>query len=473
MARKVLISFLGTGDYTPVFYSWNGKKTTDRPTKFIQEAIAAKLCKGWTEKDCIMVFRTEDSNVKNWLDSKSKEGLYVKGLDATLKGMSGLKPRVNPEKVASDDTYMIPAGFSEQETEDIFKIVFDKLEKDDEIYFDMTHAFRSIPIFASALFNYARFLKNTNVKGIYYGAFEALGPGYEVKKWAEDKIEANPAPIVDMTNMVLLQDLTTAAASFRKSGNVSSFSDLLADRIEEGIDESVDQIINALDDLDLYVQTSCIKKLKAGVYLKTINSSIDKFCSSDKTTDPQRKLLEEIQRMLTSYGFQAKDGYFNVEAAIKWAIDHKMIQQAYTMAKEYLISRVYDVFEENGLEDSLLKDVKKNKPRLKPKNQTYELRNAVGEILKSIYRKPNGGPYVMDKFNGVAEKYPTSNKLIELNQAIGSLSEAYIRISESRNKVNHGYMTSDDEVKRFHEFQEEFDEDWKICKKALKAISGE
>lgn len=462
MARKVLISFLGTSDYLPVYYSREGKKVTDHPTKYIQEALASKLCKGWSDKDCIMVFRTKESNERNWINTENGPGL-----ESTLKGMSGLKCRVNPEKEKGIDSYIIPAGFSEQETEDMFKCVFDKLDKGDEVYFDMTHAFRSIPIFASTLFNYARFLKDVKVKGVYYGAFEALGPGHAVKEWPMEKIEANPAPIVDMTNMVLLQDLTTAAASFRNSGNLSAFSDLLADRVDEGLDEAVDDIIFALGDLNLYIQTSCIDDLKSGEYMKTIRTRIDDFCESGFTTNPQRKLIGEIQSELNRYGFVPKDEYANVESAIKWAIDHNMIQQAYTMAKEYIISRVYDLIKEDGMHEALLAEVKKDNPKLKPKNQTFEIRRAVGDIIKSIF-KINNGYYMINKFSKWHNS-PTAKKLIRKHQCVGDLEKPYLEISESRNLLSHGGTTSED-VKDFNTYKEEFNECWDRCLKALRAL---
>ena len=462
MARKVLISFLGTGKYVPVYYSREGKKVTDHPTKYIQEALASKLCKGWTDKDCIMVFRTKESNEENWLDSDNRPGLA-----STLNRMAELKCRVNPEKEKGKDTYMIPAGFSDKETEEMFKCVFDKLEKGDEVYFDMTHAFRSIPIFASTLFNYARFLKDIKVKGVYYGAFEALGYASVVREWPKEKIEANPAPIVDMTNMVLLQDLTTAAASFRNSGNLRAFSELLEDRVDEGLDEAVDDIIFALGDLDLYIQTSCIDDLKSGKYMKTINTRINDFCESSFTTDPQKELIREIQSELNRYGFMPKDDYANVEGAIKWAINHNMIQQAYTMAKEYIISRVYDLIKEEGLAESLLAEVKKNNPKLLPKNQTFEIRRAVGDIIKSIY-KTTSDYYVMNYYSKWNNS-PTAKKLIRKHQAIGELVQPYLEISESRNLLSHGGTTSDD-VKGFETYKEEFNECWDRCLKALRVL---
>ena len=69
----------------------------------------------------------------------------------------------------------IPEGKSEAEIWEIFNIVFGSLEREDEVVFDITHAFRSIPMLAIVILNYAKMMKKVTLSGIYYGAFEVLG----------------------------------------------------------------------------------------------------------------------------------------------------------------------------------------------------------------------------------------------------------------------------------------------------------
>ena len=47
----------------------------------------------------------------------------------------------------------IPKGQSEQEIWEIFQIVYDRLKSGDEVIFDITHAFRSIPMLAITIFS--------------------------------------------------------------------------------------------------------------------------------------------------------------------------------------------------------------------------------------------------------------------------------------------------------------------------------
>ena len=167
MVRKVFISFLGTNNYVETHYELNGK--VSKPVRFIQEALISSICKKWEEKDKIFIFCTEGACQMNWVDNGQKNtqtDIEKIGLDQRLKD---LNLQVKHEKVN------IKEGFLLEEIWDIFDTVYNKLEAKDEIYFDVTHAFRSIPMFSTILFNYSRSMLDTEVKSIYYGAFEKLG----------------------------------------------------------------------------------------------------------------------------------------------------------------------------------------------------------------------------------------------------------------------------------------------------------
>lgn len=465
MGRKVLISFLGTNDYFPVYYTWGEKrkKTTTHRTKFIQEALATRICKdNWGQDDCIMIFRTNESNEANW---KDRDGIL--GLKSVLESIPGLKCRINPEqnREAATDSYMIPVGFSEAEMWEIFKCVFDKLNPEDEIYFDVTHAFRTIPMFATVLFNYARFLKHTNVKGVYYGAFETLGPLYKIKALPAEEQEKLTAPIVDLTNIVRLQEINNAAANFRDFGNLSSLSDILYETGVSDLDNAVEDISVALDDLDFFIQTCRIDDIREGEYMRTISDSISRFCDSPFTNDAQRSLLLEISRQLKHSGFEADDTYRNVEAAINWAIEHRMIQQAYTMAKEYLISRVYEAMKEAGIEKELEAELDVNGDLSRnSQNRNYKIREALGSILAS-YKTMAGGRLGFK--GGRWRNSKAANRLLQSCQMVYDLTAPYKAITERRNHLNHAASDSEN-ADSYDDYREEFLKNWDKARKFFK-----
>lgn len=329
MGRKVLISFLGTNNYVSTYYTL-GEIRSQRPVRFIQEALVEMLCTDWTEQDRVMIFFTKDSYRLNWLDGGQPQAeAGQKGLQSVLANMD-ISPLV--------ESYEIPEGFSELEMWGIFDTVLRTLETGDEIYFDVTHAFRSIPIFASTLFNYAQFLKSTVLRGVYYGAFEKLGPAYQVKQMDE---QDRCAPIIDMTSMVRVQQLTEAAGSLAKFGRMDqigkqlSESDIHDDRIEQLLKD----VRNAISTLDFNIITSNLPELKRGTYKITLSNSVKKVRQSN-LAEPVKALFNKLNEELGD--FVAGNDYRNVEAAIRWARRFDMMAQACTLGEEYVVSVVYD-----------------------------------------------------------------------------------------------------------------------------------
>ena len=173
---KVYISFLGTNDYLPCTYFKDSREMEN--VRFVQQATLEFFCRRWTGKDRIIIFSTEGAFRRNWLDDghKDKDTGGIKkciGLNNCIKKLN-LLPVL--KRVS------IPEGKSEQEIWDIFQIVFEDLKPEDEVIFDITHAFRSIPMLAIVILNYSKVMKNITIGGIYYGAFEVLGSIFEAEK---------------------------------------------------------------------------------------------------------------------------------------------------------------------------------------------------------------------------------------------------------------------------------------------------
>ena len=183
MARNVFISFLGTNNYLQTRYKWSDG-TLSSPVRFIQEAILEKIAKDWTAEDSIFVFYTEGeegSYKLNWLNNGQTRFNEKDTKDQEIEKV-GLEQRLNELNFnAKVEGVAIPEGFSEEDVWEIFNIVYGKLKENDQIFFDITHAFRSIPLFASTLFNFAQYMLGVEVVSVNYGAFEKLGPAYKVK----------------------------------------------------------------------------------------------------------------------------------------------------------------------------------------------------------------------------------------------------------------------------------------------------
>lgn len=202
MARKLFISFLGTNAYKECTYY--DKEKEYKPTPFIQVATLEQIgAENWSESDAIRIFVTDKANELNW-DKNIKERkvhddqiIPYHGLEKELDEMHF---KANVQKVPIVD------GKDEDEMWQIFQTVFNEIHEKDELYIDLTHAFRYLPMLVLVLSNYAKFLKHITIRHLSYGNWEA-----------RDTV-SNHAPIVDLLSLTLLQDWTTAAADFLENG---------------------------------------------------------------------------------------------------------------------------------------------------------------------------------------------------------------------------------------------------------------
>lgn len=350
MARKVFISFLGTTNYLETYYQIEEKKYG--PVRFVQEALADHICSNWTSEDKIFIFyTTQSSETKelgsyelNWLDngqSKAVSEIETKGLQGILKS----KPYASLV-----ESYEIKEGFSENDVWDIFNVVYDKLKQNDEIYFDVTHAFRSIPMFSTVLFNFSQFMKQTKLISVHYGAFEKLGPAYKVKTIP---LEQRIAPILDLTSIIQLQNVTQIASDFSNFGKVSGVGHIFNARTEDkSINLLVSRLRNETSKLDDYILTNKIDQIKKGDFVKDIMSQINNIRERNAYNHAQNELLNKLEESISK--FTPNGGDNNIIQAVLWSLKYNMIQQAYTLAEEYLISKVCDLLKlDNKFEEQL------------------------------------------------------------------------------------------------------------------------
>lgn len=52
--------------------------------------------------------------------------------------------------------------------------IFNVVNKNDELYFDITHSFCSVPMIAILVANFATTVSGASIKRLFYGNFEAL-----------------------------------------------------------------------------------------------------------------------------------------------------------------------------------------------------------------------------------------------------------------------------------------------------------
>jgi CRISPR-associated Csx2 family protein len=407
---KAFISFLGTNDYLDCRYSLNNQP--GNVVKYFQEDLVDRFCRQWAPKDQIRIFTTKKALRTNWQDNghsdrKTREVIPNKGLDRCLKNL-GLP--------ASVSRYDILEGKDEAEIWTIFEQVFETLDTGDEIIFDITHGFRSIPMLFMSLIGYARLLKNITVLGIYYGAFESLGQFQDVKKIdPDDRI----VPIFDLTSFEQLIQWTEATQSFVKNGSAREFKKLADQGVNpvlqgsRGKDRVAASIRDVAKGMDHITQNLLLNR--GAEIIKYDYDSVRErltFLENEEIfIRPFSPLMKEIQQKINGF---AKNDIHNGFTAVDWCLHHGLYQQAITMLQENIVTLILNT-------ESLDWGIEAN-------------RNAAENALKLASHKDKS--YEGDPAAEPLVRQLTANSIVQI---VASDLES---LSKIRNDVNHGgYLT--------------------------------
>lgn len=427
---RVYISFLGTSDYTECLYYRTGFEM-DRPVRFVQEATVLDNCKAWGKSDRIVIFTTRDAEKKNWRDDghlnlKTGEKLIRKGLESCLTALDLSVPILKEP---------IPDGHTEAEVWEIFESVSGCLEEGDEVVFDITHAFRSIPLLAVIVLNYAKVLKKVSLQGIFYGAFEALGAPPRVK---EMPMENRRVRILDFTSLDQLMDWTVATDRFLATGDATMAGTLARKGVKGILRERgrADTAAQAINHLGLAMENfSTMISTCRGPEIVSTASRLCECLGQTQGLDlphPFRPLFDLLQQRMTAFmGNPMLDGL----AAARWCLDHNLIQQGYTILEEIIFSHVIEAV---GGDQRRLKD-----------------REMASRAFSILSRKRTGDKDRMEAAEDLTEKMVG---FIENHDGLKSFCGRLELLRGRRNDLNHaGFKGEDLSVKRASKFREDLE----------------
>lgn len=315
MARKVFISVLGAGLYGKCKYV-DGDFASQN-TFFVQTATLEYLnVKQWGKDDVALFLLTDFAKKSNWDKSITQRRNNVIQQDIVYKGLEkDIEDLELSIKIVPVD---IPDGNNEKEIWEIFTKTFNELKNGDELYFDVTHAFRFLPMLILVLCNYAKFLKKVTVKSITYGNYEAR----------RKTVEPNEAPIINLLPLTKLQDWTYAAGTYLDSGNVDKLVEMsgtnyagFAEKLKETIAD-----FHTCRGISV-IESSNIKQIKA------LMEAMD---TSD--LPPLKFVFDEIKADFNKYDdiMNVKNGYVSA----KWCYKNQLYQQAITILIETVISDI-------------------------------------------------------------------------------------------------------------------------------------
>ncbi len=328
---KKFISFLGTNNYLECIYYIDDQDKKNKPLKYVQEYSIKKFSSNWNQEDKILIFTTNSALNKNWIDN------------GHLNPSQGLEKRLELLNISPEiKNIMIPEGHSEEEIWEIFENVFNELENGDEIIFDITHAFRSIPMLAIVILNYSKILKNVSLSGIYYGAMEALGSFSEVK---DMKPEKRLVPVFELTAFDSLLDWSSAIERFTKSGDASKIKELASSSLSPLLKEAkgkdkdlttLNHLAKSIDSFSKNIRTN--RKMNGSINesAKRIKEKLSQL-ENENIIPAFKPLLNHIDKSISKFGDdRIKNGF----SAVKWCMEHGLFQQGYTMLLELIYTKM-------------------------------------------------------------------------------------------------------------------------------------
>jgi CRISPR-associated Csx2 family protein len=363
--KTILISFLGTGSarerqYRKAKYSIDGK-VLDREVPFVSSLISEhfqvdkQLIIGTTKSMWEELYRYTCEQKYLELD----EDFYVSLSDEiqTKNHQSALDffDTSKIEAVLGNDSkcVMIPYGLNEPEQQIIFNRIEQALEEilenDFEIILDITHSFRSLPLFSTSVISYLNNVKDKRNKivKVLYGMLDAIGEFDGV------------APIVDITNTVTLNNWSTAAHAFKEYGKGYMLADLLGGKEADMIRIFSDAVgINYMSEI------------------QTRLSNFQQLSNAEIENEFGKRILPQVLKSFTQRLQKAgnKQYHFQFELA-KWHYEIHNYDAAYLVFVESIISYVCHL---ENLEWKQQKNREEAKKRiLKHKD------------LKAIYEKVN------------------------------------------------------------------------------------
>lgn len=435
MPRKTFLSFLGTNNYEPVSYYLENERRAGLPppVKYVQQAILWELAGQFSAGDAAFIFLTEEARAANWAadghrNFKTGEALPNPGLERELRN-GGYVFAVQPVDID---------GESEASAIwNTFQVVFDCLQEGDEVYLDITHSWRYLPMLGMTLLNYGKALKKITVAAIYYGALEQLGPLHEVRSMPADE---RPVPILNLVSFSELQDWAVAADDFVQDGNPTrlnlltrkSLTPILRDR------QGKDEVANNLNALSKHIQDlapliATNRGLEIwGFPYAALHDALNRLSAGQNYIKPLNAIIRQIEDKVA--GFQP-EGALQWLESVHWCIRHNLIQQGVTQLQEGLLAWLCVHYEGQAIAPVGFFNMEQQEPR-----------NLLSAALQFIIAAPEE-----QKWGGAAGRHKEVMKRIMQDETACALARDYMNLVQMRNDINHGGYTKTMGAGKFYE----------------------
>ena len=372
---KVLISFLGTGrikndaskrEYEPTKYRIDNK---DYECTFVSVALRKHL-----NIEKMMLVGTAHSMWEDvYREYAGEDDIWLKiGEECSINNHASPLEIPHKEDIESamgggSKVVLVKYGFTQEEIKENSEIILgleSSLEKGDELFVDITHSFRSLPLFIMNLLIYLRDVspKKVKISGIYYGMLEAYK-------------DLHYAPIVNLNEVLNVNSWISGAYSFMEFGNAYKIAELV-----KSIDGKLSNSLVKFSETKNLNHLSALEQqsVELGCILKNNNGlpPIAQMLIPPVIGDFVKRLSVDINNPYRHSKFQNK--------LARWQFNNKNYLASYISLTEAIITYLAEQYQERMEVDIDVYD-KDERDAIKDKIKGTQI--CISQQWKELYRK--------------------------------------------------------------------------------------
>ncbi|MEW6280917.1 MAG: CRISPR-associated protein Csx20 [Candidatus Eremiobacterota bacterium] len=400
----VFLSCLGTTNYRELAYSSGNEP--EHPTRFVQIARLRALQARRVDLHAACVLVTAKARQMNWEDFPHPAGVTpLPGPGTTVKGLQSALAEAGLSANAVD----IPDGATETEFWEIFGRVAEQIPEDADVYVDLTHGFRTLPVLVLLALEYVQKAKGASIRELTYGA---------------DRAEQNGvAPTWNLAPFLILREWVIALSSFLQDGDTRPLARKTLE-IRRALKQNMPPALAKLPKAFEQFGEAVIKCHSPSVgmlaaHLRNLAHEAQEEVAHHVAVKPLGLILSKVQQALADFPADPTTGAGHLKAqaaAVRWCLRHRLAMQAVTFLREALVTAL-----------SHLSEAASSKPR----REQDELIGALDALAAG--REPRPG-WQADQARAWCEAPPIQADLWQ------QLGPALSRLMIFRNELDHAYV---------------------------------
>jgi CRISPR-associated Csx2 family protein len=414
MAR-VFITSLGTGDYKPYSYVFDGRPC--EATAYVQKALLRAHDSGFFDR--VVLLLTDSARAKHWTpdDRLSNSHVSTSPRVPTLRAELYLPVDPPPPFVLQP----ISEKISEKaEQWNWFQALMTHVDRGDEIYIDMTHGFRVVPIVLSAALHYLQAIKGVRLVRAWYAADQ--GEGY---------------PIVDFADFYTLGQWADGVSRLVENADAGKLAALSASgednrhfpALNRGeLVEPLKELAGILKNVDVHSVSTVARRA-----LAALRAELERLAPEAAS---ERQMIELVVEKFAGLSGEAPPSgqydraYFSVQLEMaRMLLGHGFLMQAFTVMREMLASI--------GLAGAAARGKKLN--ALDTSNGRSQRR--VGDVFVSMMNYDEATWRFPDDAMGTVELLRPFHAELMATEAGAALRRAVRRLVEIRNGFDHAWTS--------------------------------